>query len=415
VFAFVLSILILSIFGHFFFTKAYAEIIFKQSPNPICQDTKDDIIFTFEGTNKNEFIKNKDYTLGVWKERDADGINIVPLDTFTYRSTDIDGQNLSPANPGEKIDIGKWGKWQYKLWFGPDNGLDPGSDNFLISGDYMIYPRDACTLGLPILEMDSPARTGDPATITVRNINPNENYLLWFIFDQQFNSGKFSENHKYQVKSFSETLIDSEGNSKTINSVSLLATLDSDKPGKKTLCLKHGKTTLGFGKSECEISIKDIEITNAHPGTTVKKVSSEYGTPLSESSLFSNPPKANPPLSPCAQWANLKGTPIPAPSTDASEIKCIFIDTAIGPIDTQPQAFVRRIFSLVLGLAGGIALLLIMYAGYQMMASSGNAEKITEARARLMSAIVGLLFIIFSFVILQIIGVDILRIPGFTP
>ena len=73
----------------------------------------------------------------------------------------------------------------------------------------------------------------------------------------------------------------------------------------------------------------------------------------------------------------------------------------------------RSIFTLVLGLAGGIALILIMVSGYRFMVSSGNPEATKAATEQLTSAIVGLLFIIFSFVILQVIGVDILRIPGF--
>ena len=43
-----------------------------------------------------------------------------------------------------------------------------------------------------------------------------------------------------------------------------------------------------------------------------------------------------------------------------------------------------------------------------------SIDKITAAKEQLTSAIIGLLFIIFSFVILQMLGVDILRIPGFT-
>jgi len=100
-------------------------------------------------------------------------------------------------------------------------------------------------------------------------------------------------------------------------------------------------------------------------------------------------------------------------NVDPKNIKCATINTAIGEISTEPQGFVKRIFSLVLGLAGGIALILIILSGYRFMASQGNPEALTNARQQLISAIVGLLFIIFSFVILEVIGVDILRIPGF--
>ena len=105
-------------------------------------------------------------------------------------------------------------------------------------------------------------------------------------------------------------------------------------------------------------------------------------------------------------------TTSPCSKLDSQE-KCLEVITAIGPISTEPQAFVRSIFSIVLGLAGGIALLLIMYSGVKIMSSQGNPEEITAARDQFFSAIIGLVFIIFSFVILQVIGVEVLRIPGF--
>jgi hypothetical protein len=95
--------------------------------------------------------------------------------------------------------------------------------------------------------------------------------------------------------------------------------------------------------------------------------------------------------------------------------KCVSINTAIGIVSTDPAQFVQKIFSVVLGIAGGIALILIIIAGYKFMTSAGNPESLKGATEQLTSAIVGLLFIILSFVILQIIGVDILRIPGFNP
>lgn len=92
---------------------------------------------------------------------------------------------------------------------------------------------------------------------------------------------------------------------------------------------------------------------------------------------------------------------------------CKTISTAIGDINTDPAGFIKFIFGLILGLSGGIALILIIISGYKFMASRGNPEALQGAQEQLTSAIIGLLFIIFSLVILQIIGVDILKIPGF--
>lgn len=93
--------------------------------------------------------------------------------------------------------------------------------------------------------------------------------------------------------------------------------------------------------------------------------------------------------------------------------KCEAVDTALGSIDVKPEKFIEKIFGILLGLSGGIALLLIIYSGYKLMLAQGNPEAIQGARETLTSAIVGLLFIIFSVVILRVIGVDILHIPGF--
>lgn len=74
----------------------------------------------------------------------------------------------------------------------------------------------------------------------------------------------------------------------------------------------------------------------------------------------------------------------------------------------------QKILGTGVGIAGGIALLCIMFAAFQMQTSSGNAEKVKKAQELLTNCITGLMIIIFSVLILKIIGVDILRIPGFS-
>ncbi len=109
-----------------------------------------------------------------------------------------------------------------------------------------------------------------------------------------------------------------------------------------------------------------------------------------------------PPPNPCPQeLQNDNGT-------------CSKVKTAIGTLSIEPGNFIKDLLRVLLSISGGIILLLIIRSGYQLMTSQGNPEKITEAKDRITSAIIGLLFLIFSLVILEVIGVDILNVPGFS-
>jgi hypothetical protein len=90
------------------------------------------------------------------------------------------------------------------------------------------------------------------------------------------------------------------------------------------------------------------------------------------------------------------------------------VSTAIGCIDTgNPADLVNKVLSIGVGIGGGVAFLLILIGGFQILTSAGNPEQLAAGRETVTSAIVGLLLIIFSIFILRLIGVNILAIPGF--
>ena len=91
------------------------------------------------------------------------------------------------------------------------------------------------------------------------------------------------------------------------------------------------------------------------------------------------------------------------------------LKTAIGciPILTTKEAFLSFVLKWAVGIGGGIAFLLIIYAGFMIMTSAGNPERLKAGQELLTSAISGLILLIFSVVILKIIGVDILGLCKF--
>lgn len=106
--------------------------------------------------------------------------------------------------------------------------------------------------------------------------------------------------------------------------------------------------------------------------------------------------------------------PPPPPCNKFNELnECEEVNTAFGILKIDPTSVIPTIFTFLLSISGLIILLIIIRSAYILMTSQGNPEKVKEAQERITSAIVGFLFLIFSLVILETIGVDILRIPGF--
>jgi hypothetical protein len=134
-----------------------------------------------------------------------------------------------------------------------------------------------------------------------------------------------------------------------------------------------------------------------------------------------NPPGQNiPPYNVCQSAGTLKpnceqcmyGVTLTPGSTVPSQSNPK-VWTAIGCIETEPSQFISIILKFGVGIAGGIAFLLILLGGFQVMTASGNPEQMNGGRELIGAAITGLILIIFSVLILKIIGVDILGIPGF--
>lgn len=90
------------------------------------------------------------------------------------------------------------------------------------------------------------------------------------------------------------------------------------------------------------------------------------------------------------------------------------INTAIGCIPIgNPGETITFFLRWAIGISGGIAFLLIVWAAIQMMTAQGDPQKLQAGREVLTAAISGLIFIIFSVFLLNLIGVKILQLPGF--
>lgn len=91
------------------------------------------------------------------------------------------------------------------------------------------------------------------------------------------------------------------------------------------------------------------------------------------------------------------------------------INTAIGCINVlgDQEVFLGILLAWAVGIGGGIAFLLIVYAGFMIMTSSGNPERLKAGQELMTSAISGIVLLVFSIFILNVIGVKILQIPGF--
>lgn len=89
------------------------------------------------------------------------------------------------------------------------------------------------------------------------------------------------------------------------------------------------------------------------------------------------------------------------------------IQTAIGCVPIDPKAFIEKSLPVAFGASGGVAFLLMIFGAFQMITSAGNPDNVKKGREQFNSAIIGLVFILFSVLLLEVVGFNILNIPGF--
>jgi hypothetical protein len=125
--------------------------------------------------------------------------------------------------------------------------------------------------------------------------------------------------------------------------------------------------------------------------------------------LYTQPPDWNP-LTEGLPWQQGSNAPSYRPYLCDDQVS---IDTAIGciPID-DPTRFTIFILRWAIGIGGGLSFLLILLAGFQIISSSGNPERLRAGQELMTSAVTGVILLLFSVFILRLVGLDILGITA---
>lgn len=89
------------------------------------------------------------------------------------------------------------------------------------------------------------------------------------------------------------------------------------------------------------------------------------------------------------------------------------IDTALGCLPVSTSGFTSALLTFLAGTAGAISLVIMLVATVQIMTGGDNAEQVKKGKELFTGAITGLLFIIFSVTLLQIVAGGIIKLPGF--
>jgi len=89
------------------------------------------------------------------------------------------------------------------------------------------------------------------------------------------------------------------------------------------------------------------------------------------------------------------------------------IDTALGCIPYETKGFTSALLTFLAGMAGAIALVVMLIGTIQIMTGGGNPEQVKKGKELFTGAVTGLLFIIFSVTLLRLIAGDIIKLPGF--
>lgn len=103
----------------------------------------------------------------------------------------------------------------------------------------------------------------------------------------------------------------------------------------------------------------------------------------------------------------------PRPGRYYTQAGCVLTD--IGDFTSRENQGNAISFILrgILNVSGGIAFLYLIYGAYTIMTAQGDPVRLNQGRSTIFGAIFGLIFVLLSTFILNLIATGILKIPGF--
>lgn len=105
---------------------------------------------------------------------------------------------------------------------------------------------------------------------------------------------------------------------------------------------------------------------------------------------------------------------------ESCQVKCVACEnaekiwTGIGCIPTNFGGLVSALFTTFSGLLGGLVFICIVVNGLRIMTSRGNPEAMKKSQEAITACIVGFVVLVLSVLFLKIVGVDILKLPGWS-
>ncbi len=408
------------------------------------------VTFTFSGQ---KITPGREYTFAIWKPSEKN-ISATNYTGFIRKAADSTGTLTFELNLQKKYNspggviyyVNVPGIWNYKVWQGTEKefAVDKVIKN---DGTYTINPRCDKTAGCIALYVQHnivQERTKFPLFI----INPiDEQYSVWWskqkvlAYYKRFSAtSDISAARKAEVgltKVLADRGLDPDTRVVEVEIAAPPVAIDigsSLKEEKEILCASQQGTSFNIQNPNgltCDFGLQML-ITTAAPNPDDSRdtflfsnqpgVPDPSGTPIVNAENPNNPntgnkiePTALPPSPPCADGhlSPIYDSPEGTTGRKLLGSNCDKVNTAIGPIDTTPGGIIQNIYNMLLGLSGGIAVIMIIIAGYQLITSQGEPEKIKDAKERITAAIMGLLFIVFSFLIFEILIVNVLKLPGF--
>lgn len=108
-----------------------------------------------------------------------------------------------------------------------------------------------------------------------------------------------------------------------------------------------------------------------------------------------------------AQTGKGQAKPVPKSVTSSTD-GCTFtgegdetckLENPIG--ETEVTGLIRRVIVAVLGIIGALTLLMFVWGGFQWLTSAGNPEKVSAGTQTMVWAVIGVLIVLFSYVLLS--------------